>query len=126
MEARAPRPVSAERPGLLASPFSADRPTTRFVLAAFLRSVQKALGAHWEAGWVLALTELSARLAPPRSSRTLKAVKLANIPCTAATSVDHTFVLDNGNSVNTNTSRERNVGLTNRVIAGLLLHQVRK
>ncbi|PNH05688.1 hypothetical protein TSOC_008032 [Tetrabaena socialis] len=56
---------------------------------------------------------------------TLKAAKLANIPCNSDPSAANTFVLDNGNSVDTSTARERNVGLTNRVIAGLLLHQTR-
>jgi len=38
---------------------------------------------------------------------------------------DYDFELDNGNQFAKNESRKRNLGLTNRVIAGLLLHQVR-
>ncbi|PNW70325.1 hypothetical protein CHLRE_17g715300v5 [Chlamydomonas reinhardtii] len=56
---------------------------------------------------------------------TLKAAKLANVPCTSDPVSTNTFTLDNGNIVDTTTSRERNVGLTNRVIGGLLLHQTR-
>ena len=69
-----------------------------------------------------------ARPAPPRPHRalTIKASKLANIPCSSDPKVDNEFLLDNGNIVDTTTSRERNVGLTNRVIAGMLLHQVCK
>ncbi|GIL44962.1 hypothetical protein Vafri_2402 [Volvox africanus] len=56
---------------------------------------------------------------------TLKAAMLANLPCDSNPVAPNTFKLDNKNNVDDNTSRERNVGLTNRVIAGLLLHQTR-
>ncbi|GLI64894.1 hypothetical protein VaNZ11_008286 [Volvox africanus] len=56
---------------------------------------------------------------------TLKAAMLANLPCNSNPVAPNAFTLDNKNNVDDNTSRERNVGLTNRVIAGLLLHQTR-
>ncbi|GIL76287.1 hypothetical protein Vretimale_5865 [Volvox reticuliferus] len=56
---------------------------------------------------------------------TLKAAMLANLPCESNPVAPNTFKLDNHNVVDDKTSRERNVGLTNRVIAGLLLHQTR-
>lgn len=56
---------------------------------------------------------------------TFKAATLANIPCNTAPYADNDFKLDNGNIVDNSTARERNVGLTNRVIGGLLLHQTR-
>lgn len=62
---------------------------------------------------------------PAARSLTLKAAQLANVPCTSEPRASNPFGLDNGNVVDTTTSRERNVGLTNRVIAGMLLHQVR-
>ncbi len=55
---------------------------------------------------------------------TIKAAKLANSPCNSLPSADNFFNLDNGNSVDTSTARERNIGLTNRVLQGMLLHQV--
>lgn len=55
---------------------------------------------------------------------TEKAAKLANIPCINVPTADNLFTLDNGNIVDTSTARERNIGLTNRVIGGMLLHQV--
>ncbi len=64
-------------------------------------------------------------LRPAARSLTLKAAQLANVPCTSEPRASNPFALDNDNVVDTTTSRERNVGLTNRVIAGMLLHQVR-
>ncbi len=55
---------------------------------------------------------------------TIKAAKLANSPCTSLPSADNYFNLDNNNDVDTKTARERNIGLTNRVLQGMLLHQV--
>ncbi|KAF5834587.1 hypothetical protein DUNSADRAFT_8712 [Dunaliella salina] len=51
--------------------------------------------------------------------------KLANEAVNKLPTADNIFELDNGNKLKENVPRERNVGLTNRVIAGLLLHQVR-
>ncbi|GFR50551.1 hypothetical protein Agub_g12825 [Astrephomene gubernaculifera] len=76
---------------------------------------------------IITLTQALALWKRARRDRalTLKAAKLANIPCTSDPTSPNYFTLDNGNEVDTTTSRERNVGLTNRVIAGLLLHQTR-
>jgi hypothetical protein len=75
---------------------------------------------------VCALARSPARSLGPLSRRalTLKQATLANLPCTSNATADNTFLLENNNTMDTTTSRERNVGLTNRVIAGLLLHQV--
>lgn len=56
---------------------------------------------------------------------TEKFTRLSNIPCTSFPSVSYQFDLDNGNLGNGTEARERNIGLTNRVIGGLLLHQWR-
>uniref|UniRef100_A0A6S8IGD5 Polycystin cation channel PKD1/PKD2 domain-containing protein n=1 Tax=Dunaliella tertiolecta TaxID=3047 RepID=A0A6S8IGD5_DUNTE len=53
--------------------------------------------------------------------RNLLATKVVNKLPTA----DNVFEMDNGNKLKESVPRERNVGLTNRVIAGMLLHQVR-
>ncbi|KXZ51016.1 hypothetical protein GPECTOR_14g257 [Gonium pectorale] len=76
---------------------------------------------------IISLTQALALWKRARRDRalTLKAAKLANIPCTSDPVATNYFSLDNGNAIDTATSRERNVGLTNRVIAGLLLHQTR-
>ncbi|MEW5311378.1 MAG: hypothetical protein WDW38_003099 [Sanguina aurantia] len=56
---------------------------------------------------------------------TLKAALLANVPCTSQPLVDNTFSLNNGNAVDVTAARDRTLGLTNRVIGGMLLHQTR-
>ncbi|KAL6749264.1 hypothetical protein V8C86DRAFT_2852326 [Haematococcus lacustris] len=56
---------------------------------------------------------------------TFKTAKLANIPCNSLPKADYLFQLENGNIVDNTTARERYIGLTNRVISGLLLHQYR-
>jgi hypothetical protein len=43
------------------------------------------------------------------------------MPCTNAP-LTNQFTLDNGNSADTGTARERTIGLNNRVIGGLLVH----
>lgn len=76
---------------------------------------------------IISLTQALALWKRARRDRalTLKAAKLANVPCVSTPSTDNNFVLDNGNIVDTSTARERNIGLTNRVISGMLLHQWR-
>ncbi|EFJ46305.1 hypothetical protein VOLCADRAFT_93448 [Volvox carteri f. nagariensis] len=76
---------------------------------------------------IISLTQALALWKRARRDRalTLKAAQLANTPCNSAPTASNTFKLDNQNEVDTTTSRERNVGLTNRVISGLLLHQTR-
>ena len=46
---------------------------------------------------------------------------LANVPCSTAPTSGHAFELDNGNGAQLGTSRERSIGLSNRVVGGLLL-----
>jgi hypothetical protein len=55
---------------------------------------------------------------------TLRAAALANQPCSPSLAAQYGFALDNGNVVDTSTARERTVGLSNRVLGGMLLHQV--
>ncbi|KAG2493793.1 hypothetical protein HYH03_008013 [Edaphochlamys debaryana] len=76
---------------------------------------------------IISLTQALALWKRARRDRALtyKAAKLANVPCNSDPTASFGFALDNNNTVDTSTSRERNVGLTNRVIAGLLLHQTR-
>ncbi len=93
------------------------------------RAVQSQLSAIKTATYsgVISLTQALALWKRARRERalTIKAAKLANVPCNSLPSRDNIFLLDNGNSVDNTTSRERNIGLTNRAIQGLLLHQVR-
>jgi hypothetical protein len=58
-----------------------------------------------------------------RRSRALemKIYKLANMPCNNAP-MDNPFTLDNQNSKEEGTARERSIGLNNRVIGGMLVH----
>ncbi|GLC33126.1 hypothetical protein PLESTB_000367500 [Pleodorina starrii] len=76
---------------------------------------------------IITLTQALALWKRARRDRalTLKAAQLANLPCNSDPTAANAFKLDNNNTVDTTTSRERNVGLTNRVISGLLLHQTR-
>uniref|UniRef100_A0A7S0NBN4 Polycystin cation channel PKD1/PKD2 domain-containing protein n=1 Tax=Chlamydomonas leiostraca TaxID=1034604 RepID=A0A7S0NBN4_9CHLO len=76
---------------------------------------------------IISLTQALALWKRARRDRalTLKAAQLANIPCTMLPTSDNVFTLDNGNFVDNTTARERNIGLTNRVISGMLLHQFR-
>lgn len=68
-------------------------------------------------------TELfkAARLSKAEST---KDATLANTPCTQ-TEDDYTFSVANYNESVTDSARERYLGLTNRVIAGMLLHTTR-
>ena len=68
-------------------------------------------------------TELfkAARLSKVEST---KDATLANTPCTK-TEDDYTFTVANYNDTTTDSARERYLGLTNRVIAGMLLHTTR-
>ena len=68
-------------------------------------------------------TELfkAARLSKAEST---KDATLANTPCTQ-TEDDYTFSVANYNDTVTDSARERYLGLTNRVIAGMLLHTTR-
>ena len=54
-----------------------------------------------------------------------KTAVLSNSPCTSATTASHEFVVLNYNDTIPDTARERSLGLTNRVIAGMLLHSTR-
>lgn len=56
---------------------------------------------------------------------TLKAATLATTTCQNDPVVHNNYTLDNGKDKPEETARERNIGLTNRVVAGMLLHQVR-
>lgn len=68
-------------------------------------------------------TELfkAARLSKAEST---KDATLANTPCTT-TEDDNKFTVANYNDTVTDSARERYLGLTNRVIAGMLLHTTR-
>ena len=63
----------------------------------------------------------SARLTQAEST---KDATLANDPCTENED-DYDFTVDNYNDTTTSSARERYLGLTNRVIAGLLLQTTR-
>ncbi len=54
-----------------------------------------------------------------------KTAVLSNSPCTSATTASHEFEVLNYNDTTPDTARERSLGLTNRVIAGMLLHSTR-
>lgn len=56
---------------------------------------------------------------------TFKAATLATTPCQNSPVIHNNYTLDNGRDQPQTTARERNIGLTNRVIGGMLLHQVR-
>jgi hypothetical protein len=56
---------------------------------------------------------------------TLKAATLATTPCQNDPVIHHNYTLDNGRTQPPEAARERNIGLTNRVVGGMLLHQVR-
>lgn len=56
---------------------------------------------------------------------TLKAATLATTPCQSTPVVHNNYTLDNGKDKTEETARERNIGLTNRVVSGMLLHTVR-
>lgn len=50
-----------------------------------------------------------------------KVTLLANIPCSSAPTVAQSFKLDNGNIEVLGTARERSIGLSNRVVGGMLV-----
>jgi hypothetical protein len=50
-----------------------------------------------------------------------KIAKLAGSPCSYEPAAVH-FSLNNSNSVEDNTTRDRTLGMNNRVLAGLMLH----
>ena len=54
-----------------------------------------------------------------------KTAVLSNSPCTSASTASHVFEVLNYNDTLPDTARERSLGLTNRVIAGMLLHSTR-
>uniref|UniRef100_A0A061RIA9 Polycystin cation channel family n=1 Tax=Tetraselmis sp. GSL018 TaxID=582737 RepID=A0A061RIA9_9CHLO len=54
-----------------------------------------------------------------------KQVRLSNMQTSNYTAIAHPFVVSRYNSTEPDTARERNIGLTNRVIAGMLLHTTR-
>lgn len=55
----------------------------------------------------------------------LKEASLANTPCSTERVISHSFTIDNYEEVQEKTARERLIGLTNRVVAGMLLQTVR-
>ncbi|KAG2499695.1 hypothetical protein HYH03_002630 [Edaphochlamys debaryana] len=54
-----------------------------------------------------------------------KATKLSNLPCNSQPTASNSFTLVDGTGNQTSAARYRYVGLTNRVVGGMLLHQVR-
>jgi len=98
-------------------------------LEALAQAVDRQLSAIKTATYqnVITLTQALALWKRARRDRALmdKAAKLATFPCTTKPTVLNNFTLDNGNAVVITTPRERNVGLTNRVISGMLLHSFR-
>lgn len=55
----------------------------------------------------------------------LKQAVLSNTPCSTERVTQNEFTINNYNETVQNTARERLIGLTNRVVAGMLLHTVR-
>uniref|UniRef100_A0A7S0YB92 Polycystin cation channel PKD1/PKD2 domain-containing protein n=1 Tax=Polytomella parva TaxID=51329 RepID=A0A7S0YB92_9CHLO len=54
-----------------------------------------------------------------------KAATLANIPIQSNPEVDYLFTMENVDFVTYNSSRERDIGLTNRLVGGMFLHVTR-